>query len=73
MSFKQHYVEHYAGDTCPACSKGTLRLVKSKFETVNNKSEIFTRFFLGCTSYPDCKYTIRSANGDKTSIKPKVL
>ena len=43
---------HSHGDQCPSCGDrkgGKLRLIKTKYGI---------SVFLGCTRYPDCKYTV---------------
>ena len=57
MSYNNGIPIHSQGDVCPGCNcgdkpkGGKLRLIKTKDGS---------RLFLGCTRYPDCKFTVSS-------------
>ena len=57
MSYDNGVPVHSVGEACPACNYdyspkgGKLRLIKTRDGS---------RVFLGCTRYPDCKYTVSS-------------
>src|SRR5205823_6487502 len=48
---------------CPTCGNGTLSLKMGKFGA-----------FIGCSNYPDCRYTRQLGRGDETGgAEPRVL
>lgn len=57
MAYDNGIPVHSVGEACPACNYecspkgGKLRLIKTRDGS---------RVFLGCTRYPDCKYTTSS-------------
>jgi ssDNA-binding Zn-finger/Zn-ribbon topoisomerase 1 len=66
------------GDPCPACGKGIFVIKGSRYVNSHEKRKLF----LGCSRYPQCKYSVsgRSANipqeayeqiGGRTYRKPK--
>lgn len=49
MGYQPNIPKHYPGDTCPGCYPKGGELEKRIAESV----------FLGCSRYPDCKYTAK--------------
>ena len=47
---------------CPTCGNGTLSLKLSKFGA-----------FIGCSNYPDCRYTRQMGPGDGAGVEPREL
>jgi DNA topoisomerase-1 len=48
---------------CPSCGKGTISLKLGKFGA-----------FIGCSNYPDCRYTRQLGPGDENGgVEPRVL
>ncbi len=55
MSFIANLPEHYENDLCPSCSSHDKREQKWIGKLVKRKGRFGN--FLGCSRYPDCKYT----------------
>lgn len=55
MSFEKNIPEHFGGELCPACRSHDWRKKEFIGKLVARKSEYGV--FLGCSRFPDCKYT----------------
>ncbi|MCX6753731.1 MAG: hypothetical protein NTV03_01600 [Candidatus Nomurabacteria bacterium] len=54
---------HYAGGLCPSCVSASS--IKEKGNLVERKNNNNGNLFLGCSRYPECKYTYYLYNPPK--------